>query len=112
MKVAIYARKSNEQDDVAIRSVDAQITECKQLAVANGWTIGNTFIDDNVSGGTWKRPGLDALFASLDGIDVVLVEEQKALARDYRLLTLIAKKREECSAGVLTKEPLGLCLEH
>ena len=28
------------------------------------------------------------------------------------LLTLIAKKREECSAGVLTKEPLGLCLEH
>ena len=29
-----------------------------------------------------------------------------------KLLTLIAKKREECSAGVLTKEPLGLCLEH
>ena len=27
-------------------------------------------------------------------------------------LTLIAKRREECSAGVLTKEPLGLCLEH
>ena len=29
-----------------------------------------------------------------------------------RDLTLIAKRREECSAGVLTKEPLGLCLEH
>ena len=27
-------------------------------------------------------------------------------------LALIAKRREECSAGVLTKEPLGLCLEH
>ena len=28
------------------------------------------------------------------------------------VLALIAKRREECSAGVLTKEPLGLCLEH
>ena len=100
MKVAIYARKSNEQDDVAIRSVDAQITECKQLAVANGWTIGNTFIDDNVSGGTWKRPGLDALFASLDGIDVVLVEEQKALARDYRLLIGILGDFEDSDVEV------------
>ena len=27
------------------------------------------------------------------------------------LLTLIAKKREQSSAKVLTKEPLGLCLE-
>ena len=31
---------------------------------------------------------------------------------EEHFLTLIVKKREECSAGVLTKEPLGLCLEH
>ena len=34
------------------------------------------------------------------------------VAEHKRALTLIAKRREECSAGVLTKEPLGLCLEH
>ena len=33
-------------------------------------------------------------------------------AQAVEILTLIAKRREECSAGVLTKEPLGLCLEH
>ena len=36
----------------------------------------------------------------------------RAILLDCEDFTLIAKRREECSAGVLTKEPLGLCLEH
>ena len=59
---------------------------------------------------------MDEPFASLDAQtrEIMQSELLSIWQRTSKtvLFTLIAKKREECSAGVLTKEPLGLCLEH
>ena len=46
--------------------------------------------------------------ARIVGAEPDEVVHMNTLTVNVHLLTLIAKKREECSAGVLTKEPLGL----
>ncbi len=57
MIAGIYARKSN--DDAG--AVEGQIRQATAFIAKQGWTLGPVFDDNDISGGVFNRPGLNAL---------------------------------------------------
>jgi DNA invertase Pin-like site-specific DNA recombinase len=88
MKAAVYARKSNEQNDVADinKSVTRQKELARQFAASRGWTVVAEFEDDGISGAEFeRRPGFQHLLRSLHprpAFDILIVAEQKAIGRE------------------------------
>src|SRR5215472_7683937 len=90
MIVAIYARKSTDDNDrnAEARSTRRQIESATTYAERKGWTADPRyiFVDENTSGAEWKhRPGWNALLTALDPrppFDVVIVSELSRIGRD------------------------------
>ena len=70
MTGAIYGRVSTPD-----QSVSLQVSELTAWATRMGWTIGDTYLDEGVSGKRDQRPGLDRLMedARMRRFDAVLV---------------------------------------
>jgi site-specific DNA recombinase len=89
MIAAIYARKSTAENDKheQARSCEQQLAAAAEFCQRRGWTVGQTFRDDDVSGAEFvRRPGFTALRAALEAtprpFDVVVVMEFSRLGRD------------------------------
>lgn len=82
MRVWLYARLSND-DDPAQNSLQNQQAICCAFAEKQGWTIAGSSSDDNISGMSFSRRGLDTLTAALQvkQIDAVLVKDLSRLGR-------------------------------
>lgn len=69
------------------RSIEDQITVCRERAEREGWTIIDVFTDYAISGAAGiaegQRPGLNALLARVEagGVDQVLTESTDRIAR-------------------------------
>ncbi len=85
MRTVIYARFSSQLQNS--RSIDDQISVCRERAEREGWTIVDIFTDYAISGAAGiadtQRPGLAALLARVEagGVDQVLAESTDRLAR-------------------------------
>ncbi|WP_336981635.1 recombinase family protein [Altererythrobacter fulvus] len=85
MRTLIYARYSSQLQNP--RSIEDQITACRQRAEAEGWQIVECFHDRAISGAAGiedqQRPGLAAMLQRLElgGIDQVLTESTDRIAR-------------------------------
>jgi site-specific DNA recombinase len=64
MKSAVYARKSNDHE----AGVSRQVELARDFITGRGWTLdpAHVFTDNDVSGATFDRPGLNALLAATD----------------------------------------------
>lgn len=87
MKVAIYARKSNDDERTAEdgRSVDRQVALAREFAAARGWAVAEVFTDDGVSGAEFvNRPGFAGLIgaAKRRAFGAVVVMSLDRLGRD------------------------------
>lgn len=82
MRVWLYARLSND-DDPAQNSLQNQQAICCAFAEKQGWTIAGSSSDDNISGMSFSRRGLDALAAAaqVGKIDAVLTKDLSRLGR-------------------------------
>ena len=82
MRVWLYARLSND-DDPAQNSLQNQQEICRAFAEKRGDTIVGCSSDDNVSGMSFSRRGLDALAvaAQVGKIDAVLTKDLSRLGR-------------------------------
>ena len=82
MRVWLYARLSND-DDPAQNSLQNQQEICRAFAEKRGDTIVGCSSDDNVSGMSFSRRGLDALAAAaqVGKIDAVLTKDLSRLGR-------------------------------
>ena len=80
MRVWLYARLSND-DDPAQNSLQNQQEICRAFAEKQGWTIAGSSSDDNISGMSFDRRGLDELMAAVDAdkIDAVIVKDLSRL---------------------------------
>jgi len=80
MIAALYLRSATQNDD----AIAAQHRVCTAHAVARGWSVGETCIDNGVGGIDEYRPGLNALRDCLrDGRASILIAEDGArLFRD------------------------------
>ena len=82
MRAWIYARLSND-DDQEMNSLLNQQEICRTFAKQNSYLVIGESFDDNVSGMTFSRRGLDKLTAAVnaDKIDAVLVKDLSRLGR-------------------------------
>ena len=82
MRVWLYARLSND-DDREMNSLQNQQEICRACAEKQGWTIAGSSTDDNISGMSFDRRGLDELTAAVDAdkIDAVIVKDLSRLGR-------------------------------
>jgi site-specific DNA recombinase len=94
MRTAIYARYSSENQRP--ESIDDQVSSCKRLAAARGFTVDDSLIfsDEATSGARADRKGLAGLIAASEAkrFEVVLVDDLSRLARDnYLMLSIMAE---------------------
>jgi DNA invertase Pin-like site-specific DNA recombinase len=88
MKAAIYARISEDRDGDQL-GVHRQISDCEQLAAARGWTITESYVDDDISAYNGKpRPEYRRMLADITGgaVDAVVVWHLDRLHRQPREL--------------------------
>lgn len=86
MRTVIYARfSSNLQNS---RSIDDQVTVCRERCEAEGWTIVHVFADYAIGGGAGmsedQRPSMAAMLDRIDlgDIDQVLADTSSRIARN------------------------------
>ena len=91
ISAAIYARKSNEQNDVAEeqKSVNRQIDDARAFILAKGWTLaeGQVYSDDGVSGALFtNRPAFQRLMhdAAARAFDCVVFYDLDRFGRNAR----------------------------
>lgn len=87
MRCAIYARKSNDDNDKSRedKSVARQVAHAKEFIRNKGWqpaAEGHIYTDDGVSGADFKRDGLLHMLISLREFDVIVMSEQSRLGRE------------------------------
>ena len=82
MRVWLYARLSND-DDREMNSLLNQREICQAFAEQHGYIIVGQSFDDNASGMSFDRRGLDELMAAVDAdkIDAVIVKDLSRLGR-------------------------------
>ena len=82
MRVWLYARLSND-DDREMNSLLNQREICQAFAEQHGYAIAGQSFDDNISGMSFDRRGLDELTAAVDAdkIDAVIVKDLSRLGR-------------------------------
>lgn len=85
MKAAIYSRVST-----ADQSTSMQIDELHAYCERRGWTVGEEFIDEGVSGSRESRPALDRLMreARRRAFDAVVTYRFDRFARSMKQLVL------------------------
>jgi DNA invertase Pin-like site-specific DNA recombinase len=88
--VAVYARKSTEQNGVADdqKSIARQIDHARQYAEGKGWTVdeASIFVDDGISGAEFaNRPGFLRLMNALKPkptFQVLVMSKESRLRRE------------------------------
>ena len=103
MRVWLYARLSND-DDREMNSLLNQQEICQIFAEQHGYTIVGQSYDDNASGMSFNRRGLDKLTAAVDAdmIDAVIVKDLSRLGRHRTQTTLFTDYLRECQVRVIS----------
>jgi site-specific DNA recombinase len=99
MRAAIYTRKSTDQSEVheSEKSVAHQRDACVALIEKSGWTQGETFTDDGISGAVFGegRPALMRLMEivrSKARPDVIVAYDESRLGRDMIEVSYLVKQ--------------------
>ena len=82
MRVWLYARLS-EDSDAELNSLSNQLEICRSFARQNKFHIVGTSSDDNISGMTLQRPGIEELTQAVEAklLDAVIVKDLSRLGR-------------------------------
>ena len=85
MNVAFYGRKSNDEQDKNVKSIEVQKSVVTRFAASRGWTIVANYVDDGITGAIYDRPGLSQLLAAVSekgrGFDAVVVSALDRVGR-------------------------------
>lgn len=114
MRVALYARVSSDRQERE-GTIGSQLEVLRQRAVAEGWQVEMTCLDDGCSGAQLDRPGLDQVrdAAAARAIDAMIVLCPDRLARNYVHQMIVLEELSRfgvtvifCEGG-LTDDPHG-----
>lgn len=90
--IRLYARYSTDKQSEA--SIDDQFHACRFYAASKGWTVGQCYEDEGISGAALgNRPGVQALLRDLQSGDVLLLTDLSRLARSQDLAPLVTRLR-------------------
>lgn len=104
-RVAIYCRVSSEEQKQG-KTINSQIQELEDFAIASNYKIIERYIDDGWSGGLLERPALDRLrdAASKGLFEAVLINDVDRLSREVLHLGIIKKDLEKKGAKLIFKK--------
>ena len=88
----IYARVSTRLQAEEGYSIPEQIERLNKYADAMGWLVANVYVDPGHSGSTLDRPALQEMLASLDDVEIVLVDKLDRLSRTLADTLYLVKK--------------------
>ena len=120
LTAAIYARKSTDDSDrnEDARSTAHQVDRAREFAPRKGWTVGEVYVDDAVSGAEWKnRHAFNRLLVALDSPrkpDVLIVSELSRIGRDTVRTPYFLQQIEEAGVqiwGYLSDQRISLADE-
>src|SRR5262249_25644377 len=82
MRAAVYARFSTAKQREA--SIEDQFRECERIAAREGMAVVARFSDEELSGGTTRRPGYQALLSAARAgpVDALITEDIDRLWRN------------------------------
>jgi site-specific DNA recombinase len=94
MRVAVYARYSSDNQREA--SIEDQLEVCRRYVGRQGWTMGQVYADQALSGASRFRPAFQQMLADAEQrrFDVIVVE---ALDRLSRKLADVAELHDRLS---------------
>ncbi len=103
MRAWIYARLSKD-DDQELNSLLNQQAICQEFCIKQGYQIVGTSFDNNISGMTFSRPGLDKLIVAADAgrIDSIVVKDLSRLGRHKTQTALFIDYLRERQIRVLS----------
>lgn len=103
IRCALYCRISKSRDGESV-GVERQERECRALAEANGWTVSETYIDNDVSAydSRRRRVQFERMMADARDIDVVVVWAADRLYRRVSELERIVDTLNAASVRVAT----------
>ena len=102
--IAIYARQSKDEDNKNIETINTQISLLKDYASAHFKALYREYVDDNVSGVTFERKGLQQLKDDISKglIDILLVKDLSRLGRNNAKTLLFLDYLEENNVRLIT----------
>ena len=111
--VSAYARLSRDEDRENYSSIEEQINIIKEYAKSRGWYIAdeNVYIDDNVSGYTFNRPGFTQMLENVNSgkIDIVIAKDLSRIGRNNgKVLCLIEDFKKSGKNLILISEMGGV----
>ena len=104
VKAAIYLRQSQDRDGTAL-GVERQREDVERMISARGWTVVETFIDNDVSATSRKpRPAFERMMAAVDrgDIEVVTARHMDRLLRRLADLETVIERCEKVGAFICT----------
>lgn len=104
MRAILYARLSRddrEEDQLRSGSVERQLAETRERAIAAGDVVASEFFDDGISGTALHRPGIDAVLRAAGPGARVWVKNQSRLARDVDLVGYYRIRLREAGAELV-----------
>ena len=103
MNAAIYARYSSDAQNP--RSLDDQVSECRNLAVKRGWSVADNhvFLDAALSGADTNRPSYLRLKQAALGrqFDYIIVDDLSRLGRDMVESATIFRELSELGVSIV-----------
>lgn len=100
MSLAIgYVRRSTNRQE---ESLEQQKAKLLAFAASKGWTLGQVYQDDAISGSDMQRPGLEALMRHAEenpSVEIVLAWERNRLARPKDPVDGLLLERRLIQAG-------------
>lgn len=104
-RIGIYVRESRDDNEENYETIETQKNLLMDFAQKSGMgTIHKVYIDDNVSGSTFNRRGIEALKEDAEKhvIDLVLLKDLSRLGRNNAKTLMFLDFLEECSVRVMT----------
>jgi DNA invertase Pin-like site-specific DNA recombinase len=88
-RAVIYCRVSTDEQARDGLGLSIQLKHCRAYAVAQGWSVVETFTDAGVSGAKASRPALDEMLAYVQtrGVNIIVVAKLDRLGRYMRHLS-------------------------
>lgn len=110
MRVGGYVRLSRDEDKENYSSILSQKSIIEECARQNHWIVESYYEDDNCSGYTFDRPGLNALLRDLESgkLDIVIAKDLSRIGRHNALTLLFIDRIKQLGRRlVLPKEGGG-----
>jgi site-specific DNA recombinase len=108
ISAAILTRKSNDEFDKSVKSIEVQESVCRRFAEKSGWAVGPVFSDDGISGAIYEWPGLLNLLAAVESkdraFDVVIVSALDRIGREMIETLTVLDKIEKAGARVFSAD--------